>query len=325
MKFISNKIVLISLLLLSTSIFANGRHRNNVPDSIQGKLENLKQLPSYVTDIEEIKTKRHATKYKIRLSGVDPQTKKALHITFSYYKNTQNNGKNFSKPVMIVLPTITGETPLERNFAYHYAKNGMHSIILPITDDSTDLKRPITDLGRALGTSVIAVRMIVDFIENRDEIDTDNIGIHGASLGGIIASTAFGIDKRIKTAVIFVAGGDLSDMLTKSDQSLVSNYRDTRMLKDRIYTIGAYKSKLKKLIVADPIFFAHRRGPKNILMITSTGDTKVPAFHQKKLWKAFGMPQKITYPYQHARTILTSSLNDKNQITEFIKKQLDML
>lgn len=96
---------------------------------------------------------------------------------------------------------------------YHITRTpqGKRSGELAILPDPVHLKGTILQ-------SVSDVQRTVDWIETRPEFDSKRIAIGGTSLGSIIASTAFGVDKRFSAGAFLLAGADLAGILFSSSK-----------------------------------------------------------------------------------------------------------
>jgi dienelactone hydrolase len=74
----------------------------------------------------------------------------------------------------------------------------------------------ISELQEALGSTVHDVQLILNYLADRGDLDTDHIGIFGMGSGGSIAVLAASADPRIKTVDILDPWGDWPDWLEQS-------------------------------------------------------------------------------------------------------------
>ncbi|HLU93011.1 MAG TPA: alpha/beta fold hydrolase [Membranihabitans sp.] len=130
--------------------------------------------------------------------------------------------------------------------------------------------------------SVFDLRRSIDFIESREDLDSDRIGYLGISLGGVIGTIFTAVDKRVKVPVIALAGGGLNLM----------------------FGLKAFSSENKNyLSVIDPINYVRQIAPRPLLMINAENDEIIPPLTSKLLFKKARHPKKIIWHAATHRTI----------------------
>lgn len=127
--------------------------------------------------------------------------------------------------------------------------------------------------------TVFDLRRAVDFIETRDELNSERIGFFGISLGGIIGILFCGVEKRVKVPVIVLAGGQLN--LMYGAKALSADTRDY-------------------LSIIEPNNFVKQISPRPLLMINAKNDEIVLPLMSKLLYRNAKNPKKIIwYPAKH--------------------------
>lgn len=127
--------------------------------------------------------------------------------------------------------------------------------------------------------TVFDLRRGIDFMETREELDTERIGFLGISLGGITGTVFCGVEKRVKVPVIVLAGGQLNLMYGK--KALGSDAKD-------------YTS------IIEPKNFVKQISPRPLLMLNAENDDIVPPLMSKLLFKEAKKPKEIIwYPAKH--------------------------
>jgi dienelactone hydrolase len=127
--------------------------------------------------------------------------------------------------------------------------------------------------------TVFDLRRAVDFIEKREELDKNNIGFFGISLGGITGAIFCGVDKRVKVPVFVLAGGQMNLMFGKN--ALASDTKDY-------------------LSVIEPMNFIEQITPRPLLMINAENDDIVLPMMSKLLYKKAEDPKNIIwFPAKH--------------------------
>jgi len=161
--------------------------------------------------------------------------------------------------------------------------------------------------------SVIEARQVIDWASRREEIDRDNIGVLGISLGGFISAIAMGVDERIKAGVFIVAGGNGEKINQKSRLSSISKaYRRTEAEYQSIQkSYWQYLSEVAEKglenaepprigFLTDPMTFAHRLRGRPVLMINARWDEAIPREAVLDFWQEAGEPTIAWFPATHA-------------------------
>lgn len=132
--------------------------------------------------------------------------------------------------------------------------------------------------------TIIDIRCLIDWLEKRDEIDRERIGIMGISLGAIVTNLAMGVDERIRAGVSVLGGGNFPEILWKSILTIP--------LKIKLLYKGINKKTLSQnLEIIDPITFSYRNRPRRVLMINGRLDLILPPSCAEDLWEALGKPE----------------------------------
>jgi len=129
-------------------------------------------------------------------------------------------------PVILVNPISGGHYELEQAVARDLARHGHHAIVLfrAPCGEADWLGGDFQALEDELRSCVAARRRLVDWFETRGEIDTARIGVHGTSLGGMLSVLHAAADRRIGATVIFMAGGDLAELLWRSVEPVLRHF-----------------------------------------------------------------------------------------------------
>lgn len=127
--------------------------------------------------------------------------------------------------------------------------------------------------------TVFDLRRAIDFIETREDVDSQRVGYYGISLGGIIGTLFCAVDDRVKVPVIVLAGGSLNLM----------------------FGMDALSADTKNFLsIIDPINFVKLISPRPLLMINAENDDIVPPITSKLLFNKADKPKEIIwYPSKH--------------------------
>lgn len=127
-------------------------------------------------------------------------------------------------PVILYLYTYPSETDRFRNdrFCVDVTRDGFAAVgfVSALTGQRYH-NRPmkewfVSELQEALVTSVHDVRMVLDYLGTRDDLDTRKVGMFGEGSGGTIAILAAATDPRIRSIDLLDPWGDWPDWMAKS-------------------------------------------------------------------------------------------------------------
>ena len=121
-----------------------------------------------------------------------------------------------------------------------------------------------------LRQAVLDVRRAGDWLAQRPDVEPARIGLVGISLGAVVGSLAAGVDDRFGRSVFMIGGGDLPAIV-------MNGSKETAAAKERLvkegFTIEQLRTMWKDI---DPITFASRVRPEDILMINAEADEVIP-------------------------------------------------
>jgi len=250
---------------------------------------------------EELTLIKKKTSYNVYEASIDvgpDESGDESPITFEYYEQTAD----VESPVVLLLPILNGLKHLMRPFATHFAKNGYAVIIVDNVQRDTlldDLKHPES----AIHKTVQHHRRVLDWAESRPELDTDRIGVFGASLGAFNALFLAALDKRVKVASTALVGGSLPEVLVKSNERRIEEAvagvkADLELSDEQLMDF------LTDEIVTDTLTVAPHINADRLLMVMARFDKTIPYENQLRLYGAMGQPRAITLPTGHASAAL---------------------
>lgn len=187
--------------------------------------------------------------------------------------------------------------------------------------------------------SVVDIRRLADIIT--EIINVKNIYICGISMGSMISLITMANDERIKRGVFLIGGGNWEEIHWKGILRFILRgnciYQDKRYNNKtrreacrEIYScFPEFLKEFKKLqckninidfkelpelkkvtgrmcFLCDPLAFAHKINPRNVLMINSRFDFYFSRKSTIQLWKELGRPEICWLNKSHTSSILTS-------------------
>jgi dienelactone hydrolase len=202
-------------------------------------------------------------------------------------------------PTVIVVPQTGSDykgSAVIRHFGEYLAQQGLNAAIITLPYHGERKQPKVVSSVRFFGgtparnaqafdQSGADVVRLVDWLRNESPptVDKKRIGIVGISLGAIVAHLAMGRDPRITVGVAALGSGDLADL-----------YHSSLLVKilHRQHPVPPLKSEddFIPLRGADPLTYADRNRPRNVLMIQAARDQFIPPRDATRLWHALGEP-----------------------------------
>lgn len=133
--------------------------------------------------------------------------------------------------------------------------------------------------------AVLDVRRAGDWLARRPDVEPSRIGLVGISLGAVIGSLTAGVDDRFGRSVFMIGGGDLPAVVMNGSKETAA--AKARLLKEG-FTIDQLRELWKDV---DPMTFASRVRPDEILLINAESDEVFPRECTERLRAAMGSPE----------------------------------
>ena len=223
---------------------------------------------------------------------------------------------------MLIIPPIVDMTPLDKALADSFMKKGYNVFILKYPEKINDFTRPLKDLNKAIVSIMTSSRILLDYAQTQEEIDSRRIACYGMSLGALIGSVLTSIEKRVDAGILIVGGGHLPEILSESEQFVAAGFREKRMKIEGIETVKEFKKILEKSFLFDPLFFASPKNKNDVYMVMAGEDTSIPTKNQFMLWKSYGEPTRFYIKEKdHFPTIL-QNLSQHGRIFDFLEGRL---
>jgi len=233
------------------------------------------------TDVEA-RTRAHFVVRQLELPPVEDSTKS---IAFEYY-DVDGDART---PVVMLLPIFNGQLAIPRFFARYFANAGLAAVVVKRGRDPLEA---LTAPNETIEGNLQDYRRVLDWIEQEPELDASRIGVFGVSLGAMDAVMLAGLDQRVNSLVIAMAGGDLSYLLANT------NYRRVaRTIDDMADELGMTRellgARLDAAMKLDPLEIAPYIDAERVFMILTRTDAIVPFEAQQRLRDELGSPEAL--------------------------------
>ena len=206
-------------------------------------------------------------------------------------------------PAVIVLDIMQGNQLVARGEAMWLAQNGVAAlvVVLPHYNErraaGSRVKLVSTDLPRTLDgirQAVLDCRCAAAWLAARPDVDADNLGMVGTSLGSFLSALTAANEPRIKNVCMVLGGGGLVDAYY--------DHPKAKPVTAWVDLLGG-KNLVKKLIApVDPITYAAQLKGKHLLLIAAKDDEIVPAKAARALWAATGEQRIVWLDAGHVTT-----------------------
>ncbi len=206
------------------------------------------------------------------------------------------------RPGAVVLHHLGGEFTAEEMLGKMMGENGIATVFMyfPFYEKrwSGESRAPgifTDDMEHSLGAcrqAILDVHRVGDWLLQRPEVDPERLGLTGISLGAVMGSLAGGIDLRFAKLALVMAGGDLPEIVKKALE-----FKEVeKQLGAKGLTVEGLRSSLGPI---EPLSFAHRVNPANVLLLNASDDEIIPKKCTHALWKKMGKPRIKWYKGGH--------------------------
>ena len=224
-------------------------------------------------------------------------------------------------PTTVVLDIMDGSAILPRIMARAAAQQGVAAIYLPMP--YYNVRRPPNDEHKAalredprraadgLRQAVMDVRRARAILVTREEVDAQQIGITGISLGGIMSALAAGVDGEFARVAPILAGGDVA--------AITFHAHESRKIKKAMTDAGMDQAAAAEaLATVEPLHFASRIPPDHCLMVNASDDEVIPRATTIALNNALGRPQQVWITAGHYTALTYFPLMQKT-VLDFLR------
>lgn len=254
-------------------------------------------------------------------AACEPQLQSPGGVKAKSYAPQTRSGKKVS--AVLILPTILGETRVERGFASTLCRAGLRALILDVTKDTTPQYEieNLTSHDEAFAYALSSVQAVLKDLES-DTTLSGKFGLLGASQGGLFSTYVAGSEPSISASVIIVGAGNLPGVLSYSDQKDVKAVRDARKKRLNIRSNEEYEATLKQAITLDPQLTARSISPDAAYLFIATRDTTVPSRYQLELSQNISGARIKTMDTNHVNGIIRAGQTYGKEITNYFLEKL---
>ena len=204
-------------------------------------------------------------------------------------------------PAVVVLHILGGDFPLSRLFCSALSHHGVAALFLKMPyygprRDSSVSRRMISPNPQhtveGMTQAILDIRRATALLAERAEINAQQLGVFGISLGGITAGLAAGAEPRLQSVCMVLAGGDIAKIVWDSPRLVRLRREQTQA--------GVSRGQFYELLAqVDPVRYAENVHGRGILMLNAKDDEVIPRSCTESLWLALNKPEIVWYEGGH--------------------------
>jgi dienelactone hydrolase len=224
---------------------------------------------------------------------------------------------------ILILPTILGESRVERGFAASLCRAGFRALILDVTKDTT-AEYEIQNLSshdESFTYALTSVRAVIEGLRSEPSL-SGKFGLLGASQGALFSTYIAGSEPAITASVLIVGAGNLPGVLTYSDQKNVKAIRDARKARLNIRSDAEYEQTLAQAITIDPQAQARNIAPDAAYLFIATRDTTVQTKYQLELAQVLSGARVKKMDTNHVNGIIRAGQTYGKDILSYFREKL---
>ncbi len=194
-------------------------------------------------------------------------------VALEWYQARDEAGSVLNAPAAVIVHESGSGMTVGRLIAQGLRQRGLHTFMiqLPYYGVRRSGAKPSGErVFAAMRQAIADVRRAKDAVAAIPLVDSTRISLQGTSLGGFVTATTAGLDQGYHRVIIFLAGGDLYNVLMEGKQDAANMRRE---FEER----GIDNASVKRLLGAiEPLRLAHRLSPSRTWMFSGTYDDVVP-------------------------------------------------
>ena len=203
-------------------------------------------------------------------------------------------------PLVVTFPILEGSHVVSEAVAKalvdrDYAVLRMERRDLDLTE-TRDPDAPAENFRNAIRDA----RGLLTWVLQNPRLDPERVASAGVSTGGVLALTLLQVDPRVRGGFYMMVGGNLPEVLYDSSEKPIRVFRDRLAAGEGLETRDAWVDFVRPyLVTVDPITYAKRVDPTDILLISGRFDRVMRPAYTRQLWEALGRPTWKKFPAGH--------------------------
>lgn len=269
--------------------FRNTAEAKTVPERFRLKDHDFPFQAKYIRSSGPVRI------FRVRFPSPVKTNLKANNTVHAEYFQPRGKGPF---PGVVVLHILGGSFPLSEMVANGLARRKVAALFvkLPFYGERRGKSRrrflefepDVTQRNFTQG--VLDIRRAAAWLANRPEVDSQQLGVTGISLGGIMSALAAPAEPRFANVAIVLGGGKLGEMVWQHSNRAAAAFRKSWLARGE-----TRESFLKKVRPVDPATYGHLLKNRRVLMIAARNDVIVPPESTRALWDSMGRKPKLVW------------------------------
>lgn len=234
-------------------------------------------------------------------------------------------------PGVVVLHILGGDFVLSQTIANHLSRQGVAALFIklpyygerrPPNSSRRMISKVPAETVEGMSQGVVDIRRAVAWLRARPEIDDEDLGVTGISLGGLMSSLSAAGEPRIRKVGIQLAGGHLAQTIW--DTPIKEVAKETSAFRAEWERIGGTRETfIEALKPIDPVTHGHLLRGRRVLMLAARQDEIFPESSTLALWESIGKePQIVWLDDAGHYTAILYILRETERLGEFFKQPL---
>lgn len=202
------------------------------------------------------------------------------------------------RPAVLVTPILEGKLRVARVLSGLLLGAGFHTLVIHNPPTILAPDQQAQDVEQAFRESILDLRLAVDWLCTRPEVDPERLGSCGISLGAIRNSVLAAVEPRLQAHALLLGGADIPGILMRSIEEPVEDYRASRKEEYGVSEEELGRS-LRKAFHYDNRDLMRSVDPRNVLLVLARYDRVVPYENGELLKDRLGGPETVVLPCGH--------------------------
>jgi cephalosporin-C deacetylase-like acetyl esterase len=202
-------------------------------------------------------------------------------------------------PGVVVLHILGGDFPLSQSIANSLARRGIAALFVKMPyygerrrkgSERRMISRVPAESVSGMTQGVLDIRRAAAWLGSRPEVDPEQLGVTGISLGGIMSALSGAAEPRFKKVAIHLGGGNLAHGLWDLSHEDAEEFRRKWQADG-----GTRESFIAALAPIDPATHAHLLKGRKVLMVSARQDEIFSNASTLALWEATGKEAELIW------------------------------
>jgi dienelactone hydrolase len=315
---------LLLLALLATAAEAASLGRTGdvsfEPAANEAQLPARFRLEAHRFDFRQTALESAATKielFEVTFPSPVVTPHKNNNTVYCEYFRPKAEGKH---PAVVVLHILGGDFPLSRLFCRTLAHHGVAALFVKmpyygprrVPDvPARMVSLDPTETVNGMTQGVLDIRRARAWLAAQEEVDAEQLGIFGISLGGITSALAASAEPRFTKVCMLLAGGDIARVGWSAPE--LKKVREHWLAEGKTYDV--FVEIMRQI---DPVTYAEQVRGRKMLMLNARYDEVIPRECTESLWHALGEPEIVWWDAGHY-SAARFMLDGLARVTEFFQ------